>query len=324
MKAWNIDKTGVNLIDSSPTRKQGEVKLKLLKVALSPFDLRFLSTDEGRHPKVPGHSAVAYVSEADDDSGLLLGSRVVISPFIETEENGEPTVKTMGVDVDGLLSDFICVPQQNVFPLPDGITDEEAVFVDYIAMGNRAIEAMKSGKGDYVVIVGASTLGLILCQLANYYQLVPILVDLDTDKLERARSWDVVYTLNPTYDDLEKKVEQITGGRMCEAAMFVGEGMGLNAALRLVKKKGEVIIAGYSFHKKHQVDMNTILKRQLNIMGVCNGAGEIPSAINILANRFVQTDGFIGTHTDFMSIPHITDECVKYPIKFSKILVSME
>lgn len=324
MKAWNIDKSGVNLVESSPVRKPGEVKLKLLKVALSAFDLRYLSTTEGSHPKVPGHSAVAYVSEADEDSGLPLGSRVAISPFVEVEEHGVHTVKTMGVDVDGLLSDFICVPAQNVFPLPDGIPDEEAVFVDYIAMGNRALEELNSGKGDYVVIVGASTLGLILCQLANYYQLVPILVDLDDDKLKLAKSWDVIYTLNPTFEDLERKVEEITGGRMCEAAMFAGEGMGFNAALRLVKKKGEVIIAGYSFHKKHQVDMDTILKKQLNIKGVCNGVGEVPSAINILANRFIRTDGFIGGHAEFDNIPRLTEDCAKYPMKHGKILVSMD
>ena len=160
----------------------------------------------------PGHSAVAFVSEADEDSGLKLGSRVVISPYITQKEHGIDVVKTMGVDIDGLLSDFVCLPYENVFALPDGVSDEDAMFAEYIAMGNNVFEALDCEKGDYVVIVGASTLGLIISQLALYYQIVPILIDMDAEKLALAQKWGVAYTLNPTFDNLERRVEEITGG----------------------------------------------------------------------------------------------------------------
>lgn len=324
MKAWHIHKLhDLSLEDKTAVRQPGEVKLKLSKISLSSKEIVYLSSHEDSEFTIPGHSAVAYVSEADEDSGFKLGSRVVVSPFVTVNEFGKQVVKTMGVNADGLLRDFICVPSENVFPLPDGISDEEAVFSDYIAMANKALESIDANAGDYVIIVGANTIGLILSQLASYYQLVPVLVDLDLSRLALAKSWGVSYALNPTYDNLERRVIELTGGRLLDAAIFAGEGIGLDAAIRLLKDGGEVVLAGYSFPEKHSVDMDVILKKQLKLRGVNNGDGEISSAINLLANKIVRTDGMISDRVSFDEVPKAVDEASKYPYKFTHILVSI-
>ena len=84
------------------------------------------------------------------------------------EEHGVKKVSVLGVDVNGLLSDFVSVPAENVYALPDGIPDDEAIFAEYIALGNNVLNSLEAGKGDFLVIVGASTLGLIIAQLALY------------------------------------------------------------------------------------------------------------------------------------------------------------
>ncbi len=307
MKEWHIrNLNDIALEDRPSVRQPGEVKLKLSKISLSSKELVHLTSSDGAGYEVPGHSAVAYVSEAEEDSGFKLGSRVVVSPFVTVNEFGKQSVKTMGVNMDGLLRDFICVPAENVFPLPDGILDDQAIFTDYIAMANKAFEALDSEVGDYILIVGANTLGLILSQLASYYQLVPVLVDLDMGKLTLAKSWGVSYTLNPTYDNLERRVTELTGGRMLDAAIFAGEGATLDAAIP----------------EKHSVDMDVILRKQLKLRGINNGDGEISSAINLLANKIVRTDGMISERLDFDDVPKAVSEGSKYPYKFTHILIS--
>ncbi len=325
MKAWHIDEfKDIKLKEGTLTPLEDEVKLKVSKVALSSVGVSGFILRDNFGVTVPAHSAIGYVCADDEELGFKLGSRVVISPFIKTVEHGETIIKTMGLDTDGLLRDFVCVPQENVFALPDGIADEDAVFADYIAMGNKVFSALPCNEGDYIVVVGAGTLGLVLCQLAVYYQMVPVLVDLDNDKLELAKKWDVYYTLNPTYDNLERKVEEITGGRMCEAAVFTSEGVELNTALRLVKNGSEVVIAGYSTYKKHNIDIETVLKKRLILKGVSDGAGEMPSAINLLANRIVHTDGIITERVYFDDVPRIIDDCVKYPYKYNTVLFNVD
>lgn len=326
MKAWHIDNSNKQLVlkEETLTRGEGEIQVRISKVAMSAMDMTCFASRDNDKVTVPAHSAIAHITEDNEELGLRLGSRVVVCPFIKTVEHGESTVKNMGVDIDGLLADFVYVPSENVFALPDGISDEDAVFAEYIAMGNRVFSELSCQDGDYIVIVGAGTLGLVLCQMAMYYQNVPILIDLDSDKLELAKKYGVYYTLNPTYDNLERSVIEITGGRMCESAIFTTEGVGLSAALRLVKNGSDVIVAGYPAFDKHTVDMEQVLKKRLKLKGVSDGAGEMPSAINLLANSVVHTKGIITARQFFDEVPKIFDDCVQYPYKYNTVLFTVD
>ena len=329
MKAWHIENLNrIKLVESVLPKREGEIKLKMSKVAISSTDFAYFAAGEedehGKSVVVPGHSAVAYVSSEDSAAGLKLGARVVVSPFVRYEEHGVAKVKVLGVDTDGLLGDFASVPEENVYALPDGIPDDEAIFAEYIALGNNVLNSMEAGKGDFVVIVGASTLGLVLSQLALYYQMIPILVDLDAEKLALAASWGVYYLLNPTYDNLERRVEEITGGRMAEASVYVGDGVPFDCAFRLVKDKGEVVVAGYSVRAGHNADVADILAKQLRVIGVADGYGEMSSAINLLANRIVKTEGLIGARIGFDEVPEMVEQCAEYPYQYNKILITVD
>lgn len=322
MKAWQIEnENDVKLVDTLNNKSDGQIKLKVGKVSLTSCDINYFIKKEGG-VKIPGHSAVAYVSETDDDGEMKLGARAVLSPFVRAEEHGVSVIKIMGVDIDGLLSDFVCVPEENVYVLPDGISDEDALFAEYIALGIKMFSGIDTQKGDYIVIAGANTLGLILAQLAIYYQTVPILIDLDADKLKLAANFGVYYTLNPTYDNLERKVEEITGGRMSEYAMFVGECMSFSASLRLLKDGGEAVIGGYMSLQKHQIDTDIMLKKHLTVKGISDGDGEMASAVNLLANKIIRTDGIINGKSTFEKFPEIVKECAEYPYKYNNILIS--
>ena len=329
MKAWHIENLNrIKLVESVLPKREGEIKLKMSKVAISSTDFAYFAAGEenehGKSVAVPGHSAVAYVSSEDSAAGLKLGARVVVSPFVRYEEHGVAKVKVLGVDTDGLLGDFASVPEENVYALPDGIPDDEAIFAEYIALGNNVLNSMEADKGDFVVIVGASTLGLVLSQLALYYQMIPILVDLDAEKLALAASWGVYYLLNPTYDNLERRVEEITGGRMAEASVYVGDGVPFDCAFRLVKDKGEVVVAGYSVRAGHNADVADILAKQLRVIGVADGYGEMSSAINLLANRIVKTEGLIGARIGFDEVPEMVGQCAEYPYQYNKILITVD
>ena len=322
MRKWCIEKDNeIKLVENLVTRGENEVKVKMSKVALSADDIVHFMTDEEHI--VPGHSGVAYVSEADESLGFKLGSRVIVSPFVKREEYGVEKVDVLGVNKDGLLLDFISLPAENVYAIPDGISDNEAIFTDYVALGSSIIESMDCNKGDYILISSASTVGLILAQIAIYYQLVPILVDINSDNLKLAERWGVYYTLNPMFDNLERRVEEITGGRMCDFAVFTGDSIPFANIARLVKENGVVIVSGYSSHRKHQLDMNVILEKKLTVKGVADGIDEISSAINLLANKIIKIDGVITKSVYFEDVPEMMKDCVEYPYQYNNILVDI-
>ena len=322
MRKWCIENGNeIKLVENLVNRGADEVKVKMSKVALSADDIVHFVADEEHI--VPGHSGVAYVSEADESLGFKLGSRVIVSPFIKTEKHGIERVDVLGVNRDGLLLDFISLPAENVYAIPDGISDNEAVFTDYVALGSGIIESMDCNKGDYILISSASTVGLILAQIAIYYQLVPILVDINGNKLKLAESWGVYYTLNPMFDNLERRVEEITGGRMCDFAVFTGDSISFGNMARLVKENGVVIVSGYSSHQKHQLDMHVILDKKLTVKGVADGIDEMSSAINLLANKIIKIDGVITESVYFEDVPEMIGRCVEYPYQFNNVLIEI-
>ena len=118
MRKWCIENANeINLVENIVTRGEDEIKVKMSKVALSADDIVHFVTDDEHI--VPGHSGVAYVSEADESLGFKLGSRVIVSPFIKTEKHGVERVDVLGVNRDGLLLDFISLPAENVYAIPD-------------------------------------------------------------------------------------------------------------------------------------------------------------------------------------------------------------
>jgi len=322
MKVWKIkNEKDIKLDEFTCPREKEQIKVKISKAAISSTDICALAKD-GQHILTPCHSAMGFVSESDNEL-YKFGSRVIVSPFVETLVRGKKVVEVMGVNREGLLQDFINLPESNVFVLPEGIpiSDEEAVFAEYIATGIKVLEPYKGEKGKYVVIAGASTLGLIVAQLCVYYQLVPILIDMDADKLALSERCGIYYTLNPTFSNLEKSIDEITGGRKCDVAVLAGEGVALKTVPYLLKDEGEIVISGYILRVQNQIATDVILAKQLKIIGVNNGFGEMPTAINILANKIVKTEGFIDHRIAFSDLPSIVEDCIQYPYHYNKILV---
>ena len=328
MKAWKIEgPSELELIETKSKRAVGQIRVKLSTCALSATDLAYYRGTNHRSGIVPSHSAVGFVSEADDESELKLGQRVVISPYIddsevEVEIPSQRKIKIMGVDVDGFLSDFVNVPQNNVYVLPEGIKDEEAVFIDYIALANQVIENFDFEKGDYLLIIGASTFGLVIAQLALYYQLVPIIVDKYDDRLKPAEELGVYYTVNFRRDDVDLVLKEITGGRMADFTVFEPRELPFSLAHDYTREGGTVVVSGYNnFVMSFDADIEKIFAKQITIKGVNNGIDEITSAINFLANHVVRTEILVGEVYDFEDAPKAFEDCQHRIKSYGKVLI---
>lgn len=328
MKAWKIEgPSELELIETKSKRAVGQIRVKLSTCALSATDLAYYRGTNHRSGIVPSHSAVGFVSEADDESELKLGQRVVISPYIddsevEVEIPSQRKIKIMGVDVDGFLSDFVNVPQNNVYVLPEGIKDEEAVFIDYIALANQVIENFDFEKGDYLLIIGASTFGLVIAQLALYYQLVPIIVDKYDDRLKLAEELGVYYTVNFRRDDVDLVLKEITGGRMADFTVFEPRELPFSLAHDYTREGGTVVVSGYNnFVMSFDADIEKIFAKQITIKGVNNGIDEITSAINFLANHVVRMEILVGEVYDFEDAPKAFEDCQHRIKSYGKVLI---
>ena len=300
MESWKINHLK-NVYLENEDIPEGEVKVRVSKALLDTTDLNLLKGDGNRYPIIPSHIAIGNVSEEYEDLGLKFGVKVLISPYEGTDKAADknvyiaPDIDTMGVDMDGFLRDYVAVDRDNLFLLPDTVEDKDALFVEDIALGVKIFSELDIDKGETVVIIGGSALGIILCQLAIYYQAVPILIDSDSARLSIATEMGVYYAINPQESEVLGQILSFTSGRMADYVIYdPTTNTPLQPALQYSRRGGKIAIAGHN-KANVSIELSKLLEKQLQLIGINNGYGEIATAINLVATgsintKFIQTD----------------------------------
>jgi threonine dehydrogenase-like Zn-dependent dehydrogenase len=289
-----------------------EVKVRVTKAVISSTDLSiFEGKQKDAYPVIPARAAAGLVSEANSEF-FKKGQRVFLSPYIDKEDGN---FKIRGLDGDGFLTDYVILPETEVFTLPEGVTEESALFIEDIALALAVMEKLDVQKTEYLLIFGASALGGILGQLAIYYQAIPVLIDDDTERLARAEACGIYYTVNIKEDNLAQKIKEITGGQFAKHAALdtdTWSGTHSKEMFSLMKREGNFCLMGYNrAGSRLNTDISPILKLELNLCGANNGAKEIDSAINMLAMKAVKVEGYIEKKADFNGAKEFFKELVK-------------
>lgn len=337
MKAWRLHDVEKLTLDELPIQSVGEgcVKLKTLVSGISLTDVLMYNgkIPISSPPIIIGRQCVGMVTETGENvTGLSRGDRVAADPFVTCKTcapckagKSDECEKMLcyGVNDNGFMSDFTVAPANILYRLPDRVSDVDAVFIEHIALSINAVSKLNLEKGEYIVIVGANALGIILAQVALYYQAVPILVDTDADNLAVAESLGVYYTVNSVEADPVKKVFSLTGGKMAETVAFVATShMSFGRSLDYASYGGRVAFVGWSgIVDEIPGSFATVLNRQIKLMGVNNGARLFPAAINLLATRTIDVSKLISCEVGFSQVDEIMKEHSKSFDRFIKAVV---
>ncbi len=289
-----------NVVEQENSAPEDLIKLKISLVYPTLADL---SVFEGKldidYPRVPCRLATAVVSEDRPEYGLKLGSRVLLNPYLNPNGNDEESytdVDVYGIHKDGFLRDFVSMPIDNVVPFPEEVKEDEAIFADIVAVALRIINEIKPEKGDYIALIGGSLLMNVTAQLALYYQAIPIVITSDKRFLKLAEDAGVYYTVDEGLEDVNKKVFSITGGRMADhTVQHALDNVTPKFAYSLAARGADCIIATLSslYIPRQEVDIGMVATKNLTVKGVSCGIDEFNSAINVLAQKIVNFEGFI-------------------------------
>src|SRR5699024_12254352 len=102
----------------------------------------------------------------------------------------------IGLGSDGGFAEFTNAPEENVYKLPDNVSDKEGAPVEPTAV---AVQAIKEGEvlfGDTVAIFGAGPIGLLTVIAAKAAGESKIFVfDLSEERLNKAKAIDATNTI---------------------------------------------------------------------------------------------------------------------------------
>jgi alcohol dehydrogenase len=231
-------------------------------------DLHILKGDvpEVRPGTILGHEAVGTIVDVGAAvTTLEVGDRVLVSCITSCArcrfcKEGRYGLCTggggwiFGHTIDGLQAEFARVPfaETSVYNVPGELSDEQVLFLaDILPTAYEVgVLAGRVEPGDTVAIVGAGPVGLAAVLTARLFTPAHIVaIDLDDERLERARQLGADTTINNGSGTAVATVMQLTNGLGADVAIeAVGVPQTFELCTELVRPGGRVANVGVHGH----------------------------------------------------------------------------
>jgi predicted dehydrogenase/threonine dehydrogenase-like Zn-dependent dehydrogenase len=148
---------------------------------------------------------------------------------------------------NGPHAEYVCIPKNLVAHIPANVSDEEAAFTVIGAIGLQGIRLCNPQLGETIVVVGLGLIGLITAELLVANGCKVIGIDLDSDKIERAKKKGIL-GINPREGaDVVKYVMQQTTGIGADGVIITASAKTdeiMEQAAHMSRKRGRIVLVG--------------------------------------------------------------------------------
>jgi len=221
-----------------PEAAPGEARVRVARAGICATDFGLKAGYMG-FSGVPGHEFVGVVEDAPDPAWV--GRRVVgeinaACGRCDTCRAGRPRHcphrTVLGIQGrDGAFAERLVLPLGNLHPVPDGVPDEAAVFVEPLAAAFRVVEQVPVDADTRALVLGDGRLGLLIAQVLHRAGCRVTLVGRHPDKRALAEGWGVATAPAEADPDAADIVVEATG-----------RPEGLARAIALTRPLGTVVL----------------------------------------------------------------------------------
>ncbi|MBO4940153.1 MAG: galactitol-1-phosphate 5-dehydrogenase [Clostridia bacterium] len=322
----SIEENGVVRVlqTKKPTRQSGEALVWIKACGICGSDVpRVFARKSYFYPIVLGHEFSGIVEESDN--GALVGKRVSIFPILPCKTcefcQKEQYANCVQYDYygsrrDGGMQDWLCVKEENLIVLPDGVSYAAGAMVEPLAVCLHAVKKAKIQNGESVLIYGAGTIGMLCGMWARSFGASRVyFVDIDEKKIEMAESLGFE---RYSGQDVEAAIEA-SGAAVC-----------LGGCLKNVRAFGRVVIVGNPSGdmRIEKADYTHILRKQLTVLGSWNSdystkSNDWEESLQAVADGAITPEKLI-THTFKIAEGEKAFEVIKNREFYNKIMLVTE
>jgi len=218
-------------------------------------DLKIVKGTYARKPNLPivplSDGAGEIVEIGSGVKRFVPGDRVI--PIYMTGWHSGPLSdrhdgwKALGGDVDGTAQEFAVLHEEDVLPIPDFLSFEQAACLPCAAVtawhGLVAVGHVKVG--DWVLVIGSGGVSLFALQIARMSGARVIAISSTDSKLRRLRDMGATEGLNyKTTPDWGDKVRELANGEGVDQVVEVGGAKTIKQSLRATRNDGHVALIG--------------------------------------------------------------------------------
>jgi (R,R)-butanediol dehydrogenase / meso-butanediol dehydrogenase / diacetyl reductase len=228
-------------------------------------------------PVILGHEFVGRVVDAGSEvEGLAIGDRVTSGAGISCGEcdwcragrtNLCARYRTLGLQVDGGLAEYVVSPAAICRQVPDRVPDDAAATAQPLAVALHAVRRSGLEAGQSCVVIGAGGIGAFVVAGAAAKGASPLVaLDIDDERLETARRLGAERAINVRARDLSEAILSATDG---EGPDVVIEASGAPhapaAALAGVRRGGRVLLIGLQAAPR-ELDLLAFTAREVELV----------------------------------------------------------
>lgn len=308
-----------------PTVGAEDVLVRVRACGICGSDVHGFDGSTGRRipPLVMGHESSGVVEEIGASvTRTRVGEHVALDSLLscgkcELCRNGKTNMcadrRILGVSCTefrqpGAFAEYIVVPQQAVYPVPDDMPFEHAALVEPVSVALHAVSRLRIDLGDSAAVVGSGMIGLLAIQalrIAGCDEVIAI--DLDDDRLRLAKELGATAALNPSHTDAVAAVLEWTGGWGVDVALeVVGAAKPIATAINCTRRGGQIGLVG-NLSAEVPLPLQTVVTRELALVGTLASAGEYPRAIELIASGAIQVAPLISAIVPLAEGPHWFD-----------------
>jgi NADPH:quinone reductase-like Zn-dependent oxidoreductase len=219
-------------------------------------------------------------------TGFEPGDRVVLNPGVAAADG---SIHVIGEHGDGTNAELIAVPATNVYPIPDGLSFEEAAaFPLVFETAYRMLVTRAHVQPDEWVLLwgigsGVSTAGLAI---ARAFGARTIVTSSSDEKLARARELGADVTVNHSDpQDVKAAVKDATGGHGADIVVdHVGEAT-WRTSLDVAAREGRIVVCGATSGPNPPAALHRVWWKQLSILGSTMGTrADFEGAYDLIAS----------------------------------------
>jgi NADPH:quinone reductase-like Zn-dependent oxidoreductase len=276
--------------DEPTLSRSGEVIVELKAASINHIDIWNRTGATGISVPMPhtlGADGAGVVVEVGAQAeNVKIGDAVCLYPptgcghceFCVTDQDFMCVyLRVLGERIEGTYAEYVKLPAQNCFPIPDGYSFEEAAAFPlvFITLWRMIITNAKLKPGESLLIIGiGGGVASASLQLAKKIGARVIVTSGSDAKLEKANKLGADHGVNHFKQDFVKIVSELTENRGVDVVLDCVGGEVWRKSLAALRRGGRLVTCGATAGGQPIDDIAAIFSKQLKIYGSTLGSRE--------------------------------------------------
>jgi len=319
-----------------------DVLVRIEAVGVCGSDVHYYTTgrigsQKVQYPWTVGHECAGVVVEVGDSvSDLAAGQRVAIDPLSSCGRCDQclagrsHTCRNQAFlacpgQLPGALAEYIVMPAECCFPVPETINDDEVTIVEPLSIGLYATKLAPENPPKRAAILGVGPIGLsvLLCLKAAGAEEI-FVTDLLPQRLETAAAMGADWTgRHGTQDVVSEMLDLAELGMDC-VFECAGEQETLDQCVELLRPGGTMLTVGIPEIERVSFNPDLMRRKEIRLQNVRRQNGCVQGAIDLISSGRTDVMPMVTHHFDlsesrdaFEMVADYRDGVIKAVIKVS-------